>query len=164
MTRSSVIQPDFKISDRAFGYEREKDTFRVSDANESLFFSTMGDGGVYTSIDDYLRWITAIQQKRVLDPDLVKEAQSAQFPIDTARNLSYGFGWFVAGSGEGKLVYHTGSNGGFRTIVLTKPSAKYAVVILSNQSGVDLEDLVRVINRIYAIDDTAFVKLEELIS
>jgi D-alanyl-D-alanine carboxypeptidase len=164
MMRSNVIQPDFKISDRSFGYECEKDTFRISDAKESLFFSTMGDGGVYTSIDDYLRWITAIQQKCVLDPALVKEAQSAQFPIDTARNLSYGFGWFVAGSGDSKLVYHTGSNGGFRTIVLTKPSAKYAVIIFSNRTGVDLEDLVRIINRIYAIDDKAFVKLETLIS
>jgi D-alanyl-D-alanine carboxypeptidase len=164
MVRSNVIQPDFKISDRSFGYEFEKDTFRISDAKESLFFSTMGDGGVYTSIDDYLRWITAIQQKRVLDPALVKEAQSAQFPIDTARNLSYGFGWFVAGSGDSKLVYHTGSNGGFRSIVLTKPSAKYAVIIFSNRTGVDLEDLVRIINRIYGIEDKAFVKLETLIS
>jgi D-alanyl-D-alanine carboxypeptidase len=164
MMRSSVIQPEFKISDRAFGYEPEKDTFKISDAKESLFFSTMGDGGVYTSIDDYLRWLTAIQQKRVLDSELVKEAQSPQFPIASARYLAYGFGWFVAGSGDSMLVYHTGSNGGFRTIVLTKPSAKYAVVIFSNRSGIDLEDLVRVINRIYAIDDRAFVKLESLIS
>jgi D-alanyl-D-alanine carboxypeptidase len=164
MLRSNVIQPDFKISDRSFGYECEKDTFRISDAQESLFFSTMGDGGVYTSIDDYLRWITAIQQGRVLDPALVKEAQSAQFPIDSARSLSYGFGWFVAGSGDSRLVYHTGSNGGFRTIVLMKPSAQYAVVIFSNRTGVDLEDLVRVINGLYGIDDNAFVKLESLIS
>jgi D-alanyl-D-alanine carboxypeptidase len=164
MKGSNVIQPDVNISDRALGYESEKDTFRISDAKESLFFSTMGDGGVYTSIDDYLRWITAIQQKSVMDPALVKEAQSAQFPIDTARNLSYGFGWFVAGSGNSQLVYHTGSNGGFRSIVLTKPSAKYAVIIFSNRTGVDLEDLVRLINRIYAIDDTAFVKLDSLIS
>lgn len=164
MTRSNVIQPDFKISERSFGYECEKDTFRISDAKESLFFSTMGDGGVYTSIDDYLRWITAIQHQRVLDPALVKEAQSAQFSIETARKLSYGFGWFVAGSSDSTLVYHTGSNGGFRTIVLMKPSSKYAVVIFSNRTGVDLEDLVRVINRIYGIDDKAFVKLESLIS
>ena len=164
MVRSNVIQPNFTIADRSFGYESEKDTFRISDAKESLFFSTMGDGGVYTSIDDYVRWLTAIQEKRVLDPALLKEAQSAQFPIDTARSLSYGFGWFVAGSGDSKLVYHTGSNGGFRTIVLMKPSAKYAVVIFSNRTGVDLEDLIRVINRIYGIDDKAFVKLETLIS
>jgi CubicO group peptidase (beta-lactamase class C family) len=124
----------------------------------------MGDGGAYTSIDEYLRWITAIQQMRVLDPGLVKAAQSPQFPIDTLRNLSYGFGWFVAGKGDVRLVYHTGSNGGFRTVVLMKPSAKYAVVIFSNRTGVDLEDLVRVINRIYGIDDGAFVKLDSLIS
>ena len=164
MLRSNVIHPEWTISDRAFGYDCEKDTFRISDAKQSLFFSTMGDGGVYTSIDDYLRWITAFQQKNVLQPGLVQEAQSAQFPIDTARKLSYGFGWYVAGSGDSRLVYHTGSNGGFRTIVLTKPAAKYAVIIFSNRSDVDLEDLVRIINKIYAIDDTAFVKLEGLIS
>jgi CubicO group peptidase (beta-lactamase class C family) len=164
MKRSDVIHPGFKISDRAIGYECEKDTFKISDAKESLFFSTMGDGGVYTSIDDYLCWIRAIQQSRFLDRDLVKEAQSPQFPIDTARNLSYGFGWFVAGSGDSMLVYHTGSNGGFRTIVLLKPSAKYAVVIFSNRTGVDLEDLVRAVNKIYSIDDRSYVKLEGLIS
>lgn len=164
MTRSNIIQPDFKISERAFGYDLEKDTFKISDAKESLFFSTMGDGGGYTSIDDYLRWITAIQEDRVMYPELMREARSPQFPIDTARNLSYGFGWFVAGSGDSRLVYHTGSNGGFRTIVLTKPATRYAVVIFSNRSDVDLEDLVRSINKIYGIDDKAYVKLDGLIS
>jgi len=164
MKRSNVIQPDFKISDRALGYECEKDSFTISDAKQSLFFSTMGDGGVYTSIDDYLRWLMALQHMKVLNPALVREAQSAQFPIDSARNLSYGYGWFVAGSGDAKLVYHTGSNGGFRTIVLTKPSEKYAVVIFSNRAGIDLEDLARLIDKIYKVDDKAFVKLESLIS
>jgi len=164
MKRSDVIHPNFTIAERALGYEADKDTFRIADAKESLFFSTMGDGGVYTSIDDYLRWITAIQQNGLPEPELIGKAQSPQFPIDTARGLSYGFGWFVAGTGGSRLVYHTGSNGGFRTIVVLKPSAKYAVVIFSNRTGVDLEDLIRVIDGIYAIDDGAFVKLESLIS
>ncbi len=164
MTRSDVIHPGFTISDRALGYECEHDTFTIADARESLFFSTNGDGGIYTSIDDYLKWIKAIQQKKVLDPRLVQEAQSSQFVIDTARNISYGYGWFVAGSGKSQLIYHTGSNGGFRTIVFTKPSEDYAVVIFSNRTGIDLEDLVRLINKIYGIDDKAFVKLEDLIS
>jgi D-alanyl-D-alanine carboxypeptidase len=164
MLRSNVIQPDFRIADRAIGYEVETDSITISDAKESLFFSTMGDGGVYTSIDDYLKWIMAIQQKHVLDPPLVDEAQSPKFPIDTTRNLSYGFGWFVGGSGDSKVVYHTGSNGGFRTVVFTKPSEKYALVIFSNRTGIDLEDLIRIINKIHGIDDRAFVKLEDLIS
>jgi CubicO group peptidase (beta-lactamase class C family) len=164
MKNSDVIHPDFDIANRALGYESEKDSFKLSDANESLFFSTMGDGGIYTSINDYLKWIMAIQQGKILDPKLVHQAQSAQFPIDTARNISYGYGWFVAGAGKEKVVYHTGSNGGFRTIIFTKPSEKYAVVIFSNRTGVDLEDLVRAINKMFNVDDKAFVKLDSLIS
>jgi D-alanyl-D-alanine carboxypeptidase len=164
MKRSSVIQPDFRISDRALGYEWKNDSFKILDAKESLFFSTMGDGGVYTSIDDYLQWIKSLHQNRMLDPSLVREAQSPQFLIDSARNISYGYGWFVAGSGDAKLVYHTGSNGGFRTIVFTKPAENYALVIFSNRTGIDLEDLIRIINKIYGVDDKVFVKLESLIS
>jgi D-alanyl-D-alanine carboxypeptidase len=164
MKESKVIQPAFTISDRAMGYACEADTFRLSDAGQSLFFSTMGDGGLYTSIDDYLKWITAIMEGRTLDPALVTRARSAQFPIDTARVLSYGFGWFVAGTGKNQVIYHTGSNGGFRTIVFTKPSAGYAVVIFSNRTGIDLEDLIRSINTMYGIEDGAFIKLETLIN
>jgi D-alanyl-D-alanine carboxypeptidase len=164
MKQSDIIHPDFKIANRAFGYEFEKGTFKISDAKESLFFSTMGDGGLYTSIDDYLKWILAIQQGKGLDPAIVHEAQSAHMAIDSARGLSYGYGWFVAGQGDAKVVYHPGSNGGFRTIVFTKPNEKYSVVIFSNRTGVDLEDLIRTINSINNIDDKAYVKLEGLIS
>jgi D-alanyl-D-alanine carboxypeptidase len=164
MNHSDVIKPGFKISERAFGYLYENDSFKIADAAQSLFFSTMGDGGIYTSIDDYLKWITAIQNETVLDDGIIKEAQSAQFTIDKARNLAYGYGWFVAGRDENKIVYHTGSNGGFRTIVVMIPSKKYSVVIFSNRNGIDLEDLVHEINKIFKIDDNAFVKLESLIS
>lgn len=164
MKESKVIQPAFTINNRAVGYACEADTFRLSDAGQSLFFSTMGDGGLYTSIDDYVKWILAVQGGHGLDPVLVGDVWAAQFPIDTARALSYGFGWFVAGTGANQVIYHTGSNGGFRTIVFTKPSEGYAVMIFSNRTGIDLEDLIRPINAIYGADDAAFVKLETLIN
>ncbi|HNW56191.1 MAG TPA: serine hydrolase domain-containing protein [Bacteroidales bacterium] len=164
MNNSGVIKPGFKISERALGYEFEKDSFKISDAGESLFFSTMGDGGIYTSINDYLKWIMAIQNGDVLNQDIIKKSQSAQFSIDSGRNLSYGYGWFVSGSGDNKTVYHTGSNGGFRTIIFMVPSKKYSVVIFSNRTGIDLEDLVHEINRIFKTDDASFIKLKSLIS
>ena len=164
MNRSGVIKPDFKIAERAFGYEFENDSFKISDAGESLFFTTMGDGGIYTSIDDYLKWIMAIQNGKGLNKGIIQEAQSAQFTINEAGSFSYGYGWFVAGSGEKKIVYHTGSNGGFRTIIFMVPSKKYAVVIFSNRTGIDLEELVHEINKIFGIDDSSFKKLESLIS
>jgi D-alanyl-D-alanine carboxypeptidase len=164
MNTSDVIHPDFRISDRALGYEFENGSFKISDARESLFFSTRGDGGVYTSIDDYLKWIMAIQNGEVINSSIIKEAQSAQFKISTTRNLSYGYGWFVAGSDDNKIVFHPGSNGGFRTIIVMIPSKKYSVVIFSNRTGIDLEDLVHEINKVFKMDDHTYVKLESLIS
>jgi D-alanyl-D-alanine carboxypeptidase len=163
MDHSDVIHHGANISDRAVGYDSENDVFKISDEKQSLFFSTMGDGGIYTSIDDYLKWLVAIQSGKGLDPQLIKEAQSPQFVIDPKRDVSYGFGWFIAGSGEDRLIYHPGSNGGFRTIVLIKPSQKYAVVIFSNRSDIDVEDLVRRVNKICQIDDKAFVKTDTMI-
>jgi CubicO group peptidase (beta-lactamase class C family) len=164
MNSSDVIKPDFKISERAFGYKLENDSFKISDVRESLFFTTMGDGGIYTSIEDYLKWIMAIQNKKVLNSRIINEAQSPQFPIDTARRLYYGYGWFIAGSDDNKVVYHTGSNGGFRTIIVMIPSKKFSVVIFSNRTGIDLEDLVRKIDKILKIDNISYVKLESLTS
>lgn len=164
MDHSDVIHPGFEISNRAFGYERENDRFKISDAKQSLFFSTRGDGGIYTSIDDYLKWIMAIRSGNLLIPVLIKQAQSPQFLIDPKKEVSYGFGWFVAGSGEDKLIYHPGSNGGFRTIVLIKPSQKYSVVIFSNRGDIDVEDLVRRVNKICQIDDKAYVKSDAMTS
>ena len=164
MVHSDVIHHGSEISNRAVGYDCENDSFKISDAKQGLFFSTRGDGGIYTSIDDYLKWVMAIQSGKVLNPYLTKEAQSPQFLIDSRENISYGFGWFVAGSGEAKLIYHPGSNGGFRTIILIKPSQKYSVVIFSNRSGIDLEDLVRRVNKIYQIEDKAYVKSDAITS
>ncbi len=164
MSESGVISPDFKIPERVFGYEPKDDGFRISDAKESLFFSTMGDGGIYTSVDDYLKWIMAILSGSIPDPGIIKVAQSAQNVIDRTRELSYGFGWFVAGHGLDKTVFHTGSNGDFRTIIFMIPSQKYAVIIFSNRTGIDLEDLVHKINKIYKVNDKYYVKLDSLIS
>lgn len=164
MSKSTVIHPDCLIQERAMGYESENGIYKVADAEESLFFTTMGDGGIYTSVRDYLKWISAILDGKGLDHNLISEAMSPQFPVDRKRDLSYGFGWYVAGSEEKRVVYHTGSNGGFRAIVFMKPSEKYAVVVFSNRTGIDLEELVHQINRILGIDDKAFSKLESLIN
>jgi CubicO group peptidase (beta-lactamase class C family) len=164
MDNSDVIHPDMKIPDRAAGYQNENNHFARSDARENFFFSTMGDGGIYTSVDEYLKWIMAIMNNSVLNPELISDARSPHNLIDSAKNLSYGYGWFVKGSGKNKTVFHTGSNGGFRTIVFMIPEKKYAVVVFSNQTGIDLEELVLEINKIYSTDTGNYLRLDSLIS
>jgi len=164
MNQSFIIDMNRGMPEVATGYEKTDKGFERLGPNESVFFTTQGDGGLYTSIDDYLKWLTALQNPGILKADWVGKARSPQHPIDLGRRLSYGFGWFVGDADAHRAVYHTGSNGGFRAIVFTIPEEQYAVIIFSNRTGIDLEDLVKEINKILSINNKSFTKLDSLIS
>jgi CubicO group peptidase (beta-lactamase class C family) len=117
-----------------------------------------------TSIEDYLKWWMVLQNPGFIKKDWSDRARSPQHPIDLGRKLSYGFGWFVGASDANPAVYHSGSNGGFRAMVFSIPQEQYAVIIFSNRSGTDLEDLVKEINKILSINNKSFIKLDSLIS
>ena len=115
-------------------------------------------------MDDYLKWIHALQSGKILDPALVQKARDAQFPVDPLSKLSYGFGWFISTLDSTKSVYHTGSNGGFRAIVFTLPMKNDAIIIFSNRDDIDLEAMLEKINQILHIGNKSFTKIESLVS
>jgi len=166
MSNSSVLKIGLPIHHAALGYTAHSNPkkFELLDADQSIFFSTEGDGGIYTSIDDYLKWSRAWQFGNVVNHDIIATAQSPHFVIDTASKLSYGYGWFVSEKFEDKKVYHTGSNGGFRAISFFIPVRSYQIIIFSNRDDIDLEDLAQKINRIAGITDQSFTKIESLVS
>ncbi|MFI5154345.1 MAG: serine hydrolase domain-containing protein [Chitinophagales bacterium] len=166
MTHSIIWKSDKSIYKRAFGYDRngKQQTFVRSDADESVFFTTEGDGGLYTSIDDYLKWIFALEGGRIIGQEWIDKARSPQFLIDSLNRLSYGFGWFINQKAKDKAVYHSGSNGGFRAISFTIPAQKTAIVIFSNRADIDQEKLLLDLIRILHINDKYFTKIESFVS
>lgn len=165
MTHSEVLRMGSPIYHRALGYDTGgAQSFHKLDAGESIFFSTEGDGGIYTSVEDYLKWLAALQQGVLPGKAWTQQAQSPQFAIDPVQKLSYGYGWFISEAGKTKAVYHTGSNGGFRAVVFSIPSRSYAVIIFSNRTDIDLEKTVSDINRILGIDNKFFIKISSLTS
>jgi CubicO group peptidase (beta-lactamase class C family) len=166
MQHSTVLQTGTPIYKSAYGYDYDssKHVFSKLDADESIFFSTEGDGGIYTSVDEYLHWYQSLQHPSATTKNIVQKARSPQFMIDRASKLSYGYGWFVSEKETDKAVYHTGSNGGFRAIVFTIPSKNYIVVILSNRTGNDLEKILQEINKIAGVTNNSFTKIEALVS
>ena len=148
MNHSQVLKINNPIDNRALGYDTSGNGFKRLDMNDAIFFSTEGDGGIYTSVIDYLKWFNSLQSGLLLDKEWIEKARSAQFPVDKENHLSYGYGWFVNEKNNDKAVYHTGSNGGFRAISFSIPSKNYLVVIFSNRTGIDLENMVHEINKI----------------
>ena len=166
MQRSVVLKTGKPIYKQAIGYDFDgsKNLFSRLDADEAIFFSTEGDGGIYTSADEYLRWYQSLQQPLPANKTVVQKCRSAQFLIDPLNKLAYGYGWFVSEKDNAPAIYHTGSNGGFRAIVFTIPSKNYIVAVFSNRTGIDLENLVHQINEITGVTNNSFTKTEALVS
>jgi len=166
MQHSVVLQPGFPVNKSALGYDFDsnRQQFNKLDAAESIFFSTEGDGGIYTSADEYLRWWQSLQQPSPASRATVQKARSPQFSVDSSQRLFYGYGWFVSDKDSIRVVSHTGSNGGFRAMVFTIPAKNYMVVIFSNRTGIDLEKLVQQINDILHITNNSFTKTAALVS
>jgi len=161
---AAVFQYNQPIKDRVWGYEIGKDgKFLQSDAEQSIFFSTEADGGIYISMNNYLKWCIAVESGYFSNTPMIRKAWQGQTEIDTAQGLWYGCGWFIRQrEGTPKAVYHTGSNGGFRTVVFMIPSYDYCISIFSNRSDIDLEELVSQINTILAIPNNSFIKSGQL--
>lgn len=150
MKHSVVWSEKEQIKNEASGYEFDSTTssFRKSGANENIFFSTEGDGGIYTSMEDYLKWFTALQSGKISPKEMIQLARCSQFPIDKENHVYYGYGWFVDETFEPFQVYHSGSNGGFRAYSFSIPGKNFLIVIFSNRDDVDLEKLIK---KIYTI-------------
>jgi D-alanyl-D-alanine carboxypeptidase len=157
---ATVFQINRHITLRVTGYDMAKDgKFVKSDAEESIFFSTEADGGIYISMNNYMKWCTAVESGGLSGSPAIGKAWQEQTIIDSLHALWYGFGWFIhQPAGSPKTIYHTGSNGGFRTVVFMIPSLDYCISIFSNRSDIDLEELVSRINDILSIPDNSFIK------
>jgi D-alanyl-D-alanine carboxypeptidase len=160
MHESTVFKFGDDIFQKAMGYDYDSaiKKFRQDDATESIFFSTEGDGGIYTSVDDYLKWYQALSEGKIVDKSLVQKARSAEFPVDPSKGLSYGFGWFVQQNDSTTQLFHFGSNAGFQSVVFTIPSQNYGVIIFSNRADLDINSLVKEVNRIFHIPDNSAPK------
>jgi D-alanyl-D-alanine carboxypeptidase len=164
MKHSQVWDENLPSKKRATGYRFDiaSKSFSKSDADENIFFSTLGDGGIYTSVDEYLLWFSALQNATTLNDSLTEMARTIQFRIND--QLGYGFGWFVGNSDNQSTAYHTGSNGGFRSIVFSIPAKNYLLVIFSNRTGIDMEEVAIKINKILRTSSKPFTKIEPFIS
>lgn len=112
------------VPHRAFGYSRNGDHWRKTD--QSLTSAVLGDGGIYTSSEDLVRWLAAL--------DSGKFSVATQPRVDTDHaGVRYGYGWRTSEHRGHRAVWHTGETIGFRNALVRFPDDRLAVVILTNR-------------------------------
>jgi CubicO group peptidase (beta-lactamase class C family) len=113
------------VSHRAYGYSREGKTWKRTD--QSLTSAVLGDGGIYTSIDDLVHWIAWLEAGR-FDRALVPAIRTDD------PGVQYGFGWRISEHRGRTYVWHSGETIGFRNAIVRFPSEHLAVVVLTNRN------------------------------
>ena len=134
MKNSVVYTKDSNIKHRAYGYTIKNDSVFFND--QSITSSVQGDGGIYTSINDYFKWDQALQNNKLISSELKEKAYTIQ-SINPKSEWDYGYGWRIKSDGVTKIVSHSGHTSGFTNYVIKIPEEKLTIVILTNRYGDD---------------------------
>jgi CubicO group peptidase (beta-lactamase class C family) len=125
-----------------------------------------GDGNVNTNLEDMHKWAQALEV--MLRPDIHLEERpliSSQtiaeiFKLNTKDaylldettnipNTKYGYGWYAGRARGLQLIWHAGGWAGFKTMIMHFPSARFAVILLSNNLKFPMYGMAFKIARIY---------------
>jgi N-acyl-D-amino-acid deacylase len=116
------------VQGRAAGYAPEGEGFRLSQTTLDM----VGDGGVFTSIEDLALWM------RALDEDGLAEGLNAvlesRVPLSDGSPNDYAFGQRVGTYRGVATVGHGGSFVGFRTAVARFPDRGVSIAVTCNRS------------------------------
>lgn len=142
-----------EVPNRAYGHTLQKGRWHETD--QSSTSATLGDGGVYTSLADLLRWDAALRDHTLLSE---KEMLPALTPVQPSggparetngKPVSYGFGWFLEPYRGHPRMWHYGETVGFRTSIQRFPSDDLTVVVLCNRVDLTAPDLALQIADLY---------------
>ncbi|MDO6388565.1 serine hydrolase domain-containing protein [Pontibacter sp. BT731] len=128
MHHTKLYERNRSIPARAMGYARNGEDNIVL-ADQATCTATKGDGCIYTSVRDYLRWHQALSQQ----PGMVPALEQVCTPLEGYHNGFYGMGWFFSRRNSGGLeMYHTGNTSGFSNLVIRIPEHDVLIACLSN--------------------------------
>jgi len=139
------------VSQRAFGHTKDKNRFIESD--QSATSATLGDGGVYSNLDDLAKWDAALdnysllsqeEMRAALLPATLADGSTPRWPealgddnLNPGKPVAYGFGWFLDPYNARARMWHFGSTMGFRTAIERFTQEKLTIIILCNRTDLD---------------------------
>ena len=140
-----------EVPQRALGHSLNDGKFIQTD--QSSTSATLGDGGIYSNLEDLSKWDDALANHKLLSeqemrpaliPVKLADGSQTHWPsepdgdnLDPGKPVSYGFGWFLDPYQGRSRMWHSGSTMGFRTVIERFSSHRLTVVILCNRADLD---------------------------
>ncbi len=120
------------VPNRAYGYSLR--TNGVARTDQSSTSAVLGDGGIYSSMRDLMRWDRALDEGTLLTSTELERAWTPARLTD-GMTTRYGFGWFTERENGSLRISHHGETSGFTNFFLKYPERRLTVIILTNRRG-----------------------------
>jgi CubicO group peptidase (beta-lactamase class C family) len=136
-----LTSPADKTADVARGFDRNGGT-------DDFQGMETGDGGVYSTVNDLLRFDQALYDDTLLRQDTLALAFT---PAQVREgSTTYGFGWNIVRDTSGLKVWHQGNTAGFRAFIERRLSSRTTVIMLTNGGDTNRMAINEEIQRILA--------------
>jgi CubicO group peptidase (beta-lactamase class C family) len=146
-----------EITNRAYGHTKEGNTWKQTD--QSSTSATLGDGGIYSSLEDLTKWDEALRTNKLLSKEEMQPALTPvtllltsiiigaqpRWPANSDRPegtpVSYGFGWFLDPYRVHARMWHYGETMGFHSYIARFPDIDLSIIVLCNRTDISPESL-----------------------
>ncbi|MRX26723.1 serine hydrolase [Kangiella sp. HZ709] len=121
----NLLSDENKLENRVWGTDGEE-------LNDLMYLDGVaGDGGIYSTTHDLLKWTIALDSEKLISKELLEEAYSPG-KLNSGKSTDYGFGWIV----EDKNVYwHNGGWVGFSSLLRKDLNTDSTVIFLDSGSN-----------------------------
>ena len=147
MTHSGYDQLAPILPHRASGYAPAKEDYQNAAFIDMSVPS--GAGGLYSTVEDLLRWDQALYTDAVLSESSRQLMFAPAVGMgEESGNAHYGYGWVIDQAYEHDRVGHGGRIDGFTTSIARYPNEQVVVIVLSNLESAPVD---RISNDLTAI-------------
>ena len=135
--RTSVITDiEYPQLGVAHGYQKVKEQWKEYDFGEYPTFCAAGNGGVWSSVEELLRYEEAIENNSFISQQYTELSRTVFNPGNWKNNAPpfIGYSWFIQKEASSITIGHSGDQGGFRAEYWLLPEKNIFFTILSNGS------------------------------
>jgi CubicO group peptidase (beta-lactamase class C family) len=137
------------VSNRAYGHTQDGAARETGwrEMDQSSTSAVLGDGGVYSSLDDLAKWDQALANYALLSKSEMEPAITPVKVLDGSVKepdgtpAAYGFGWFLNSYKDRPRMWHYGETVGFRTTIERFVEEKLTIIVLCNRDDLVPADL-----------------------
>ncbi len=132
MNQTRLADPEDIILHRASGYWVDRMGIELMNRDATQTSSTLGAGGLVSSVHDMAKWDEALNGDRILS-DESRSAMWTPVVLPNGDDTGYGFGWNVGQYRGYRSVGHSGQVAGFTANFRRLPDQELAIIVFTNR-------------------------------